>query len=275
MTIRNHHCRIVTVAALLLVFSLTGCGGAKVLREPVPVERDGPVAATAGADLEATLEWVIVNNGPGAWVKHAAWDEYHVRIVNRGGGTVELRDIVVYDMLDSRIRSSSDRRYLIRKSKDVGKQYKDHGVHVQAGVGTETLMTAGAVSAAVGIGTAVAAPVFMSTAAAGVAATGILLAPVLATGGIVSAVNNSKIAYEIEDRSTKLPIRLEAGAAATVTAFYPVTPSPTKVEVIYAVDGELKSLLIETRELLAGLHIGEKDKRKKRPYGQTSWAHRN
>ena len=67
---------------------------------------------------------------------------------------------------------------------------------------------------------------------------------------------------------------LDAGAATAVTAFYPVTPSPTKVELLYVVDGELSSLLIETRELLAGLHIGEGAPKKKRQWGQASWAHR-
>ena len=254
---------------------LTGCGGAKVLKEPVPMERGEPVAVGKDGNLEAALDWVIVSNGPGSWSKKAAWDEYQIRVANTGGRPIELIDVVVYDMRNEPVRSSADRRALVDASKGVGKRYEDEGVHVEPGVGASSLLAAGAVSAAVGIGTAASAPLLMTGATAGVALTGMVLMPVLLTGGVVNMVNGHKIADEIELRATTLPLRIAAGETQTITAFYPVTPSPTSIELVYSVDGRQETLVVDTGQSLAGLNIGNGGKtRRKQQYGQSSWAHR-
>ena len=253
---------------------LTGCGGAKVLKEPVPMERGEPVAVGKDNNLETALDWVIVSNGPGSWSKKATWDEYQFRVANTSGQPVELIDVIVYDMRNDPVRSSADRRALVDASKDVGKRYKDEGVHVEPGVGTSSLLAAGAVSAAVGIGTAASAPLLMTGATAGVALTGVVLMPVLLTGGVVNMVNGHKVADEIELRASALPLKIAAGETQTITAFYPVTPSPTSIELVYSVDGRLETLVINTGESLAGLNISnDGKKRRKQQYGQSSWAH--
>ena len=254
---------------------LTGCGGAKVLKDPVPMERGEPVAVSQDGNLETALDWVIVSNGPGSWSKKATWDEYQFRVANTGGQPVELIDVIVYDMRNDPVRSSANRRALVGASKDVEKRYKDEGVHVEPGVGTSTFLTAGAVSAAVGFGTAASAPLLTTSAAAGVALTGMVLMPVLLTGGVVNMVNGHKVADEIEIRATALPLKIAAGETQTIAAFYPVTPSPTRVELVYSVDGRQETLVIDTGQSLAGLNIGNDGKKqRKQQYGQSSWAHR-
>jgi hypothetical protein len=254
---------------------LTGCGGAKVLKEPVPMERGEPVAVGKDDNLEAALDWVIVSNGPGSWSKKATWDEYQIRVGNTAGQPIELIDMVVYDMRSEPVHASSDRRALVDASKDVGKRYKDEGVQVEPGVGASSLLAAGAVSAAVGIGTAASAPILMTGATAGVALTGMVLMPVLLTGGVVNVVNGHKIADEIELRATTLPLGIAAGETQTITAFYPVTPSPTRIALVYSVDGRQETLVIDTGQPLAGLNIGNDGKKqRKQQYGQSSWAHR-
>lgn len=272
----NNSKKMIRIGAAILVGALlTGCGGAKVLKEPVPMERGEPVAVGKDDNLEAALDWVIVSNGPGSWSKKATWDEYQLRVANTSNQPVEVIDIVVYGMRSEQVRSSADRRELVDASKKVGKRYEDEGVYVQPGIGASSLLAAGAVSAAVGFGTAATAPILASSAAAGVALTGIVLMPVLVTGGVVNVINGNRIANEIELRSTTLPLELAAGEIQTVTAFYPVTPSPTSVELVYRTGDGLESLVIETGEVLAGLNIGDGGKkRRKQQHGQSSWAHR-
>ena len=51
----------------VLSLSLTGCGGAKVLKEPEPLVSTQAVAVAADQQLSARLDWVIVRDGPGTW----------------------------------------------------------------------------------------------------------------------------------------------------------------------------------------------------------------
>jgi hypothetical protein len=88
-----------------------------------------------------------------------------------------------------------------------------------------------------------------------VAAGAILAAPVLVVGGIFRGVNNSKVANEIEDRQTNLPVTLSADDATAMNIFFPLSPSPTRIEISYSdADGQ-HLLTINTAEALGGLHL--------------------
>lgn len=59
----------------------SGCmGGAKILKEPIPLELAKPLAVTSDANLTAAVDWVIVPNGPGTWARKAGWDEYLISV---------------------------------------------------------------------------------------------------------------------------------------------------------------------------------------------------
>ena len=40
------------------------------------------LAASGDARIAASLDWVIVRDGPGTWAKNADWDEYLVTLRN-------------------------------------------------------------------------------------------------------------------------------------------------------------------------------------------------
>ena len=268
--------RVTAAGIAIFCMILAGCGGSKVLKEEVPVERIEPLAYSADGSLEVSLDLVVVRDGPGTWARNADWDEYRLRVANFRADPVTVQGIVVHDMQDTAITALDNRKKLVKASRDVAERFNDQGVVVVSGAGGAALATAGAVSAAVAVGTVAATgPLAMSGAAAGVATVGVLAAPVLITGGVVRGINNSKVNKEIAMRSTDLPIEVSKGDAAEITAFFPLTVSPTNIEIIYTEDGQSKSVFVDTRELLAGLHIGEGKPKKKRQFGQTSWAHPN
>jgi len=251
-----------SIAILLSACLISGCGGTKMLKETQPIQTTQPLAASSDQRVEAILDWVIVRDGPGTWAKNADWDEYLLRVNNRSDQPITIVQLTVVDSLDTRIEQQLSRKKLVKNSKQTARRYKDSGVKVKAGRGVGTMLVAGAVVTAVGIGTAtaVAATSLMSGAAAagsaGAAAGGLLLlGPALAVGGIVRGVNNSKVNNEIEVRQTLLPLEIPAGERHGLNIFFPLAPSPGVVELVYVDAAGEHSLIIDTSEALTGLHI--------------------
>lgn len=250
------------IASLLVVGLLSGCGGAKVLKEPQPIQINQPLVEASIQQVTGTLDWVIVRNGPGTWARNADWDEYLLRIDNQTGQPIIVNRIIVVDSLDTEIAPESGRKQLVKSSKKTARRYKGSGIKVQAGRGVGTMLIAGAAVTTVGVGTAYAAAygAAMSGAAAGsagvVAASGLLLlGPALAVGGVVRGVNNSKVNKQIELRQTVLPTEVLAGEEANLDIFFPLAPSPRRLELTYTdATGEHK-LVLDTSAALDGLHI--------------------
>ena len=124
------------------------------------------------------------------------------------------------------------------------------------------MLVAGAAVTAVGVGaaSAVAAGSALSGAAAagsaGAAAGGVLLlGPVIAVGGIVRGVNNSAVNKQIESRQTKFPLDLPPMEAAALDVFFPLAPSPRRIELTYSDDTGEHVFLIDTQTILDGLHL--------------------
>jgi hypothetical protein len=250
------------VAFLLGVSLVAGCGGTKVLKETQPIQTMQPLAAISDQRAEATLDWVIVRDGPGTWARNADWDEYLLRVSNRSDQPIKVTQLTVVDSLDTRIGSQSGRKQLVKSSKKTARRYKKSGVKVKAGRGAGTMLVAGAAVTAVGIGaaSAVAYGSMLGGAAtagsAGAAVGGLLLlGPALAVGGIVRGVNNSKVNNQIERRQTKLPLEIPAGEELGLNVFFPITPSPKVVDLIYIDATGEHSLVIDTSTALDGLHI--------------------
>lgn len=250
------------VAFLLGVSLVAGCGGTKVLKETQPIQTTQPLAAISDQRVEATLDWVIVRDGPGTWARNADWDEYLLRVSNRSDQPIKVTQLTVVDSLDTRIESQSGRKQLVKSSKKTARRYKESGVKVKAGRGAGTMLVAGAAVTAVGIGaaSAVAYGGMLGGAAtaggAGAAVGGLLLlGPALAVGGIVRGVNNSKVNNQIELRQTKLPLEVPAGEELGLNVFFPISPSPKIVELIYIDATGKHSLVIDTSTALNGLHI--------------------
>ena len=151
-------------AVVLAAIGVTACGGAKVLKEPQPITANEPIAAASSQQLAATLDWIIVRDGPGTWSRNADWDEYLVSVRALGDEPVTITRITVMDSLGTRMAPAVDRKALVKGSRQTVRRYKGEGLKVKAGAGAGTLI---AVSAGVG-----------ATAAAVVGSAGIL-----STGG--------------------------------------------------------------------------------------------
>ena len=261
----SHRVLAIGVMSIMLV----GCGGAKLIKESQPQQTTRPLASVADSKLAATLDWVIVRNGPGAWAKNADWDEYLLRMRNSSAEPLLITNITVLDSLENRVDRRSNRRQLVKGSKDNARRYRDSGYTVKAGAGAGELLVAGAAVTAVGVGVAASA---VSTAAYGAvwtggvatgtatAATGLLLlGPALAVGGVVRGVNNRRVDDEIQRRRTVLPITVSPGQELPLDVFFPIAPAPVQVNLLYVDDEGEHQLMFDTRAVLAGLHLESRD----------------
>ena len=240
--------------ALAILAVLGGCGGTKVLKEAQPLVAREPLAAAADTRLSASLDWVIVRDGPGTWAKNADWDEYLLSVRNETGAPIAINGIAVVDSGKHRHDSIPNRKKLVKASRKTARRYRDDGIRVKAGVGGGAMLVTGVVSANVAMG-AGAAAAYGSTAAAGAAAGALVLAPVLVVGGVVRGVNNGKVNDEIERRQTALPLQIEAGAARSLDLFFPIAPSPLELRIDYEDAAGKHTIVIDAREALDGLHL--------------------
>lgn len=246
-----------TMAALLTACLLSaGCGGSKVLKEPVAFTPAGPLAVGTQPRLEARLEWVIVRDGPGTWAKNADWDEYLMSLHSRGDGVITITSARIVDSLGTEIPADDSRKRLVKASRETTKRYKSEGVKVKAGLSGITLVAAGTAATVTAVGAAPAVILASSSVAAGVAGA-LLVGPALAVGGVVKGVNNGKVAKQIEARHTDLPLEIGPGESRGLDLFFALAPSPRRIELTYTdADGE-HVLVVDTQEALAGLHIGK------------------
>ena len=243
---------------IAIVSLLTGCGGSKVLKEPEPLVLTQALAAASDERLSATLDWVIVRDGPGTWARNVDWDQYLVRVRNLGSESLEITNISVVDSLAVLIEPGYSRKGLIKGTKSAKRRYKGEGLKVKAGAGAGTLLL-GAAATGVTVASFGAAAALSSSAMAGAAVGGLVLAPVLAVGGVLRGVNNSKVNNQIELRQTLLPLELSGEEEKAFDVFFPLTPSPRRIEIRY-VDGRGEQLLVvDTQAALDGLHLAEGD----------------
>ena len=244
---------------LLLLLGLTACGGTKVLKEPEPLVIAQALATSSDQRFSATLDWVIFRDGPGTWARNVDWDEYMIRVGNQGDDSLQITSIVVVDSLGTRIEPRQDRKQLVKGSKETKRRYKGEGLKVKAGLSGGVLVGAGIVAAAgtSGLGTAVMAG--GSATAAGAAAV-VVLIPVLAVGGIARGMNNRKVNGQIEARQTLLPVVLQEEEEKVLHIFFPLSPSPQQLELTYLDSGGDRTLVVDTRSALEGLHLVQADK---------------
>ena len=245
-----------TILAVLLTLGLTGCGGTKLLDDPQQLVLERPLTTTSDQRLEAHLDWVIVRDGPGTWVESADWDEYLLRVRNLSDEPIRITGVAVYDSLGTRLETSANLDNLIGASRKTTRRYKAEGLEVRAGIGGEALMAAGTAALVGGeaLGIAILAG-SASASAAGVAVGAVVLAPVLIVGGMVQSKNKDWVAREMINRHTPLPADLSPTDQQSLGVFFPLAPSPTHIELVYANSNGEHKLIIDTREILQGLHI--------------------
>lgn len=247
-----------TLGVTLAVLVLSACGGAKVVKEPQPVEVTTALAEAADARLAARLDWVIVRNASTAWAKNADWDEYHLRVRNLSATPIELLDVSVFDSLGTRVQPLGTRKQLVTGSKSSARRYRDSGLKVKAGAGGTGLIiagatTTGAMGAAYLYAVGMAPGMGMSVSAAGA---GLLVAgPAVFAIGIIRAVNNTKVNNRILALQSTLPLSIAGNAEQRLILFYPLAPAPGHIQVRYRDTQGEATLNINTTQALAGLHL--------------------
>lgn len=241
---------------ILLLSGLSACGGTKMLGESKPLASVQSLATTTDQHLHASLDWVIFRDGPGSWARNVDWDEYLLRIQNLSGDTVEVTDIRVVDSLGTRIAPGHSRSELVKGTRDAKRRYKGEGLRVKAGVSGKVLTGSGLLiaSGSSGLGTAA---LYGGATGLGVAAGVVLLVPTLAIGGVVRGVNNSKVSNQIESRQTSFPVILGHEEERSLDVFFPLTPSPGSVEILYNDARGDHTLIVDTQAALDGLHLSD------------------
>lgn len=250
---------VIILSGLIIASLMTGCGGSKILRKPVAVDTQAALVADSDGTIAAGLDWVIVRDGPGTWAKNADWDEYLIQVQNLSDGDITIQSVVVYDSLDTKVSSSDSRKKLIKGTKAASRRYKEHDIDVKAGLGGASLVAAGGASyLAVGaLVTASWGAGATTAAAAGVTAVGaVVAAPILVVGGVFRGVNNAKVTNRIEDRHTLLPLTVSANNEAALDIFFPLSPSPQRVEIHYADAAGAHIMTVDSSIALSGLHLG-------------------
>lgn len=249
-----------------LSLCVAGCGGSKVLKEPVPFTVTKVLADAADQRLAAALDWVIVRDGPGTWAKNVDWDEYLMRVQNLSDEPIRVTKIVVFDSLGTRIELGGNRRQLVEGSKETTRRYKDEGLKVKAGVGAEAVIIAGGVLFTAGayVGISALAGSTSALAASSAAAGAVILGPVLivgaVVGGAVRSMNNNEVNKHIESRQTLLPAVLPESQKQILDLFFPLAPSPRQIELTYVDSNGEHTLAIDTHSALDGLHLVQIDK---------------
>ncbi len=238
---------------ILLLLPVFGCGGAKVLKEPEPFAVTQSLSTASDKTLSATLDWIIFRGGPGTWAKNVDWDEYMISVQNVSVESLQVTSIIVVDSLDAQIKPRQDRKELVKGTKEAKRRYKGEGLRVKAGVSGGVLLGAGVVAAAgtSGLGAAAMAG---GGAAAGAAAV-VVLVPVLAVGGVFRGINNSKVNDQIDSRQTLLPVMLEKEEKRNLVLFFPLSPSPQRIEISYVDHRGDQTLVVDTQAALDGLHL--------------------
>jgi hypothetical protein len=254
--------KIISILVVVsLICLLTSCGGTKVLKKTQPLKNTQPLAKASDQNVSATLNWVIVRDGPGTWAKNADWDEYLISVDNESVEEIQITDVTIVDSLGVKLASSADYNELVDASKQTTKRYKDSNLKVKAGIGIGTVLTVtGASLVGAGAGAVAAAPAaFMASGAvvgAAAAAGAILVLVPAAIGvGTVRYINRNKVSKEIEKRHTAFPVIIKSDENLFLDVFFPLAPSPTQLEINYIVAGLKETLVINTSEALNGLHL--------------------
>ena len=237
--------------ACVFIVVLSGCSKTtRLIKDPEPLKLEKPLGSASDGRIVATLDWVIIRNGPGIWAKNADWDEYLLRFENVSGSPIQIANVLVYDSLGTQIDSRPDRKKLIQGSKETKRRYADSDIKVVAGVGSSAMTAAGLAGAG-----ALGAKAAMGATSLGLA---IIAAPLVPLIGLAALGRNSrakKVGKEIIRRQTVLPLEIPSSQMVPADLFFPVAPSPTHLEVIYTdTEGEYH-LVIDTQEALNGLHL--------------------
>jgi hypothetical protein len=218
--------------------ALANFGGHARLEDARPIESSRPLAEGKDERIHASIETVILRNGPYAWTRDAEWDEYLIRIRALSDETVEIREIAIFDALDHRVESRSDREELVDGTSETARRYKQAGEMVTSR-GSNGAVAFGAfygVAALIAGSTAARSGGFLAGGVGRPAAGPVMIGVggAFAVAGVVHLASNAEVNSEINRRATTLPFAVPGGSDTSVDLFFPITPQSRRLQVVYA-----------------------------------------
>jgi len=253
-----------TVFLVCLAALLSACGGSKLIKDPAPIEPTTHLEQVGDRQVMVTLQWVIVRDGPGSWAKYANWDEYLLSVNNQTGEEIQITAAHIVDSMGFKYPGDSDRKRLVQASKETIRRYKEIDIDIIAGYGGGVALIAAGVAtgylASAALNVAVEAALLGGATATGTmvvaASAAFVVVPILIVGGIMQVANNHKVADEIVARHTALPVRVAANETFRLNLFFPLAPSPQRIDIDYSGSFGTRAISLDTSEILNGLHIG-------------------
>jgi hypothetical protein len=241
-------------ATWVLCDLLQACASSRVLKNPLPTttpDLGWTASVPEGPRLE--MHQLIVRNGGGSWVRDANWDEYVLTMSNDSQSLIEIQRIDLYsDRLPAPEESSTSREQLDAQTSRTLTAMRDAGVIAGAGVVVPTALIAGTVTAGGG-----------SVATLGAAAVvGVVVIPVGLIGGTVYVVKRHYrdkddkvlIEHRLRQRGFGPAVQILPGTQLDTSAFFPITPSPTRLVVHYVDGGDAREIALDL-PALSGLHL--------------------
>ncbi len=115
---------------VLFLCSLAACAttGRYITTPSAPPPDLGIAASTE--ELRASLDYVLIPNGPGAWVKEARWDEYVLTIRNFFAAPFTVDKIRLIDPRGLYMESTVNPWQLEKMSETLLAQYQEAGIAV-------------------------------------------------------------------------------------------------------------------------------------------------
>jgi hypothetical protein len=261
LSIRSAH----RAAGRRAIYSLAGClilsqllGGctlkSRVLRQPVPgavTDLGWTASGPDGVTLE--VDRIIVRNTGGSWVRDANWDEYVLTVKNASAVPVRIGEFSLYSAkLPAPEKSTTSREQLEARSGTTLRDLRDAGIVAGAGAAT-----AGVIVAIMGTG-----GTLVTGAAATAVVAGVFVFPVALVGSTVYLVERHHrdrndrvlIEHKLLERGFSVLTELTPGVPVTRSAFFPITPAPSRLVLEYTAGGEARRLSLDLPDL-AGLHL--------------------
>ncbi len=234
------------ITVMFLILIQFGCASqsdfiSQAERQPLPPSLN--ITADSAA-LSISLDSVVIPDGPGSWVRQAAWDEYLLTFRNLSNQTITIEQVQLVDSRGIYISQGTNPDQLVAQSEAMMREYQDMGVAV-----------------AIYAAPAVVGGVALTTGAFGAAAGALALAPVALVAG-PAYYFGKKYADQRDEESVQAEFNRRNISALTFSpqatykgsVFFPIIPSPTSLVVSYRQGTEFSSLTVNL-EQLQGLHI--------------------
>jgi hypothetical protein len=255
------------------IFTVCGCGSAVKYqgagdRVPAAPLLNVPFSP---APVSASLATLIVYGGPGSWKREALWDEYVVTLKNSGAGAVTLTGADLQDFPGAVHVAAADPWKLEIESAELTKEFQRTGVAfakdalppgIVAGIATGYSAYAGWMSQTVQtvfidgervrptwFEGSVPGPVVFSNVA-GFASVGVAVAERV----LANRENRADIEAEFRLRRLPLPVTLAPGQARVGALFFPMTPNPRRLRLLWQ-RGDERGAVELPLDFLGGLHV--------------------